>query len=159
MNREYISFPQVIGEIISYLIAVAATIYGVVLGLTIKGPVPTHYNYAGVPDGYGSAWTALIMPLTMLALNIILSYTVHFGNPKRWNMPFRINEEKAVLIYHDMVWMYTVVRLIFALLALMFTITVFKSGSALSVFSIATVVLLILSTIVFSIIAYMHNKA
>ncbi|MEE3378624.1 MAG: DUF1648 domain-containing protein, partial [Lachnospiraceae bacterium] len=89
MRKPYITIPHLVMEIISYVLLVV-TVAGVFIFIWKNGgePVPTHYNFAGEVDGYGSAWTLLLMPGIMLFVNSTISFSIHVMSPAGWNMPF-----------------------------------------------------------------------
>lgn len=158
MNKPYISLPQFVCEIAAWLICLAALISGIVSGITIKEPIPTHFSISGQIDGYGSAWVAVLLPVVMVALAVLLSVFGHFGNPYKWNLPFKLNEKNAVYVFHDFVWMYALLELVFSLLALAYSILIVTDGSKFLVCSIMMVLVLPFIVIIPTVRASKHNK-
>jgi len=59
----------------------------------IPGKIPTHFNAAGTPDGFGSKATIWLLPLTGLALWLLMTIVNRF--PDKFNFPVKITEENA----------------------------------------------------------------
>lgn len=157
MNRSYISLPQFIVEVISYLIILGSLIAGIIIATSTTGEIPVHYDLAGNVDGYGSPYVMLIMPLAMLLCSILISVCSHFSNPAKWNMPFRVKPGNELIVYHDFVWSYVIIQMLFSIMSLAFVIFLPKSGNALFVVTMSMCVMLIPGIVVPSIMAKKHN--
>lgn len=57
----------------------------------IPSEVPTHFNWKGEADSFGSANSMLILPVISMVLSVVL-YSVSFY-PNSFNFPVQINEE------------------------------------------------------------------
>ena len=59
--------------------------------------IPTHYNFAGEIDGYGSRWTLLLMPVIGLVTDLTVAITTRF--PQSWNAGVKITVYNRVRVY------------------------------------------------------------
>ena len=59
--------------------------------------IPTHYNFAGEVDGYGSRTTLLILPLIGFVTDIAIAITSRF--PQSWNAGVKITVFNRVGVY------------------------------------------------------------
>ena len=126
MRKPYITIPHLVMEIISYVLLVV-TVAGVFIFIWKNGgePVPTHYNFAGEVDGYGSAWTLLLMPGIMLFVNITISFSIHVMSPAGWNMPFKIKPGREIAVWRCIVLMNAVLMLLISAFAMVSTVMAF----------------------------------
>lgn len=63
----------------------------------IPETIPTHFGFSGEPDAWGSKSTLLILPVTSLALYLLLTVIGFF--PRTYNYPFKITEKNALAQY------------------------------------------------------------
>ncbi len=112
---------------------------------------------AGEIDGYGSPYTALILPLIMLSMVILFCLISHLVSPKYWNMPFKVKPQAAVVVYGDMVTMITVMGLLSGIYSLFEVILFMDSELSTLVISFVYVGLLMADAIVQLIRAKRHN--
>ncbi len=73
-------------EILSYVMILGGIIFVIVYASTHPGEMPVHFDMDGNPDEYGSPWTFVFFPISMLVFNGILFVCLHFVNPKNWNV-------------------------------------------------------------------------
>lgn len=59
--------------------------------------IPSHFNAAGVPDGYGSKLTLWILPVTTVIIYIGMTILEEF--PHIFNYPVKITPENAITQY------------------------------------------------------------
>lgn len=59
--------------------------------------IPTHFNVAGQPDGWGSKWTILLFPILALILGPALLFLSRF--PQVFNYIWQITPENAARQY------------------------------------------------------------
>ncbi|WP_405216017.1 DUF1648 domain-containing protein [Agrococcus sp. Ld7] len=83
--------------------------------------VPTHFDAAGRPDGWGSKSSVLWLALVMAALTALLAW---LSTKPRWaNYPVQLTEQNAQRVYREgermLVWMLWPIALLFAGLALL----------------------------------------
>ena len=145
MRKPYITIPHLVMEIISYVLLVV-TVAGVFIFIWKNGgePVPTHYNFAGEVDGYGSAWTLLLMPGIMLFVNITISFSIHVMSPAGWNMPFKIKPGREIAVWRCIVLMNAVLML--------------ERGDLIMLISVGLVVLIIPAIVVPTMMASRRNR-
>ncbi len=145
MNKPYIKGIHIAIEIAALVFALASVAVAVVYALTSDGPVPMNYDFKGNVTGYGSAWTALIMPVVALAMVITDGVILHMVPPTSWNTGFRVKAAKANAVYTEIGLMLALLSLEFALFALSFTI--FLTLSKADLFGSAAIVLAVVMTV------------
>lgn len=59
--------------------------------------VPTHFNFSGVPDSYGSKFRLLTLPIMSVGLYILITVLERY--PRTYNFPFEITEKNAECQY------------------------------------------------------------
>lgn len=59
--------------------------------------LPTHYNFRGEPDDYGSKTSILFLPLIGLGLFVMMTFVAL--NPHTMNMPVRVTDENREQVY------------------------------------------------------------
>jgi uncharacterized membrane protein len=59
--------------------------------------IPTHFNGAGIPDGYGSRSSIWILPVTGAFMYLLLTLVAAF--PQIYNFPVKITENNALVQY------------------------------------------------------------
>lgn len=101
MNRPYIKPVHIVAEFIGIITTVVALLYSVIKAAMTEGEIATHYDFSGNVDGYGSPWVMIILPIIMLVTMIIMVLSLHLASPGAWNFPFKVNPERAVLVYSD----------------------------------------------------------
>ena len=122
MNKPYITKLHIVLEIAAFLICAASMILAVFYALKAGGPVPTHYDFSGNVTGYGSPWTALIMPVVALAMTITDAVVLHIVPASSWNTGFKVRAARANAVYKETGLMLALLSLEFALFALAFTL-------------------------------------
>lgn len=160
MNKIYFTRGHKIIEIISYVLLAVSFILVIIAQKTLPAKIPVHYNAAGRATGYGSPATLFLMPIIILFSNLMISFITHFVSVDFWNTPFKVNEEKKILVYRDIVSMMLWMELEIAVFNLVFTIMscLQKMGGALFL-SILLMVLFTVTIIVFCILAARHNES
>ena len=157
MNKPYIKKWHLIVEIVSYVLILAAIIFGIIMTCTIEGEVPTHWDMSGNVDAYGSPASMLILPIIMLITNILVSATVHFMPAKSWNMPFKPKPGRELIIFSDMVGMMVWMEFVIALFTLIMTIWFFNFVICM-IGTVALVVGIFAILIAGIVMAVKHNK-
>lgn len=160
MRKPYITIPHLVMEIISYVLLVV-TVAGVFIFIWKNGgePVPTHYNFAGEVDGYGSAWTLLLMPGIMLFVNITISFSIHVMSPAGWNMPFKIKPGREIAVWRCIVLMNVVLMLLISTFAMVSTVVLMlERGDLIMLLSVGLVVLIIPAIVVPMVMASRRNR-
>ena len=145
MNKPYIKGIHIAIEIAALVFALASVAVAVVYALTSDGPVPMNYDFKGNVTSYGSAWTALIMPVVALAMVITDGVILHMVPPTSWSTGFRVKAAKANAVYAEIGLMLALLSLEFALFALSFT--VFLTLSKADLFGSAAIVLAVVMTV------------
>jgi hypothetical protein len=54
----------------------------------LTGPLPTHFNLAGRPDGWGSAHVLWLFPAIAAALYLLMTWVARY--PRAFNFPVRV---------------------------------------------------------------------
>lgn len=157
MNKPYIKKSHLIVEIVSYVLILAAIIFGIIMTCTIEGEVPTHWDMSGNVDGYGSPASMLILPIIMLFTNLLVSACIHIMPAKSWNMPCKPKPGRELIIFSDMVWMMVWMEFAIALFTLIMTIGFFKFVICM-IATVALTVGIFAILIAGIVIAVKHNK-
>lgn len=152
MNRAYIRPVHIIMEIASYALMVVALIISIIFATRIDGKIPTHFDFYGNPSGYGSPWVLIIFPAIMIITGLIISLTIHKLNPKHWNMPVKVTEKNALIVYGHTVSMICAFLLEMAIYTLYFSIRMGLQNPGSMVSAIILVV------VIFATMAYFIYK-
>ena len=158
MRKAYIRPHHLIIQGLSILAMLISFIYAMVIALTVKGEVSTHVNVVGEIDGYGSPATILLLPSIMIVMLVVMLLVLHKTSPKSWNMPFRVSEERQIIVYSDMSLMMSLICLesgIFTLIETLTYINNIVSGFAIAMIYTAA---LLITVLVITIAAARHNK-
>ncbi len=91
------SLVEKILQIVSVLVLAATAIQLIMAWSTLPQTIPTHFNAAGSPDGWGGKTTLLMLPIFEAAMYIMLTVIERF--PKIYNFPVEITEKNALLEY------------------------------------------------------------
>ena len=96
LKLELSKFDKIV-EIVGWLIMF--TVWGLTLSNYQRLPeiIPTHYNGAGIADGFGDKWMILTLPLVATFLFIGLTILNQF--PQKFNYPTEITPENALKQY------------------------------------------------------------
>lgn len=158
-NRDYITRLHLILEILAWVLLLVSLIIAVVGAVTMEGPIPIHFDGKGNPNSYGSPASLLLLPAIVIIALGSVSFIAHFLDPSVWNMPFKVNPLRKGIVYRDMMSMIFIMELLIAGLALFITMSIFfqRTGSVGWVTGIFVGVLF-LDIIVWSAIAYRHNR-
>lgn len=100
-ERPKLKIPYSIDEIIMELFSVMVILINIWLLLKyyklLPNTIPTHFNVAGVPDGYGSKGSILTLPIIAFIMYFFLTLLSRF--PNIYNYPKPITEENAEYQY------------------------------------------------------------
>ena len=132
-NREYIRPCHRIAVIVSFIILLVSLILAIVLAATTKGEIPTHFDFFGEIDSYGSPWTAVLLPAIMLLTNLGSLAIITFVPISSWNMPAKITDANRPFVFNDAVWTIVITMLTMSLLALTGTICMFFAHGAFGI--------------------------
>ena len=88
---------QRIAGILSPVILAGTILFVVIRWHYLPDQIPTHYNFAGEIDGYGSRWTLLIMPVIGLVTDLVVAVSSRF--PQSWNAGVKITVYNRVRVY------------------------------------------------------------
>lgn len=109
-------------EGLSVLLGLVAVVVAMVGRSKLPEEVPTHWDFQGNPDGYGSPTTFVFLPLIMLTAILATSAIIHFTDPSVWNMPFQMQGERKVIVVRTLITILLLVNLEMALFSLWFTL-------------------------------------
>jgi uncharacterized membrane protein len=107
---------EIVGEILALVATLAALVYPLTAWSTLPARVPTHFNLAGVPDGWGSKNILLLMPTVGVALYALLTIVARF--PRLFNYPVKPTPDELPDQYRLARWLLTWIK---ANVAIMFT--------------------------------------
>ena len=77
--------------IVTYIIHIA------LIYKTLPESLPTHFNFAGNPDGFGDRISVIFEPLISALVVIIVEIISHF--PQLWNYPVKVTDENRDILY------------------------------------------------------------
>ena len=150
---------QLVFEIISYVIVIISLIVAIIGVCTLPKEIAVNFEANGEVSGYGSSTGLLLMPIIMLFTNGLISVMMHFLPISMWNMPFKVNPQKAVLVYRSMVSMLIGLEFLDAVFSLVFTgMMYFSFAKFMLVFTFLYVILIFVDIILFCVISYKRNK-
>ncbi|GGH83310.1 putative membrane protein [Pullulanibacillus pueri] len=84
-------------DLICGIVIIGMIVYTVQAIFQMPDTIPIHYNAKGEPDGWGSRWISLIMPLITVALYIPTVFLQK--HPEKHNYPERLSESNAYAFY------------------------------------------------------------
>ena len=159
MNKIYFTRGHKIIEIISYVLLAVSFILAIIAQKTLPDQIPAHYDLTGKVTGYGSPTTLFMLPGIMLFSNLIISFVTHFVSTDFWSMPFKVKEERKIIVYRDIVSLMLWIELEIAAFTLIFTIMSYiQKMAGAFVLTILLMVLFAVTIIVFCILAAKHNR-
>ena len=121
-NKIYFSKTSVVMEIAAYVLLLAGMILAVVFMVTGEKEIPLRYDFQGNAEAYGSPAVLLIMPLSMLFVNMIMSLSNHISEMKISGLPFTVRPGREFNVCCSLVRMVVELQIILALYAVFFTI-------------------------------------
>lgn len=158
-KKLYITKAHIVVEIISYVVMLASFIFAIYAINTLPDEIPTHYDFQGNVDGYGSPGSIIILPIIMLITNLFISLLTHFVSPQFYNMPFKIKPGRELQAYKDVVWMLIGMELMFSLFTLASVWSQYVSNGKIIMIASVVMTVGIFAHIIFTIIMmYRHNK-
>ena len=159
MNKPYITKLHIIFEVLAFIFGFASVIYGVAFALKAGGPVPTNFSMAGEITGYGSPWVVLLTPGIIFITDIIMSLVLHFLPANKWNVSFKINPQRELIVFTYISLMVAVMEFTMGAWSLAVTfLWTLNMGNAIFIASIVLTVALIAEAAIFYILAYRSNK-
>ena len=90
---------QKVLNLLSFLLFLGLFLYPVLIWSKIPDEIPTHYNFAGEADAFGSKSSILIPSLIGALLYGLLLFVGHF--PDIWNVPVKITAENKDWVYRN----------------------------------------------------------
>ncbi len=97
---------QLIFELVSYIICIAALALAIVFVIQNPQEVPVNYDFDGEVTKYGSSKTILFLPITMLVMCIFMSLIIHLLPVQYMNVGVNIKPGREFLIYRDLTWIF-----------------------------------------------------
>ena len=86
-------------NLLSFLLFLELFLYPALIWSKIPEGIPTHYNFAGEADAFGSKTSVLIPSLIGGLLYGLLIFVGHF--PDIWNVPVKITAENKDWVYRN----------------------------------------------------------
>ena len=90
---------QKVINLLSFLLFLGLFLYPVLIWSKIPDEIPTHYNFAGEADAFGSKSSILIPSLIGALLCGLLLFVGHF--PDIWNVSVKITAENKDWVYRN----------------------------------------------------------
>ena len=130
---------------------VAVIVWGIIIWMIHRAPdiVPTHFDASGKPNAYGSP-AGVTIPCVLLTIGAVVCMVCAYF-PRHINMPFEIRNIRQVELAIRLLRV-TGITFLLIPLALAYTMLGMSSPSAIPI--LATVALILVETVLFSIIIY-----
>jgi uncharacterized membrane protein len=136
-------------EIVSISCYVFLIIMLVIYYPDLPKSVPTHYNAAGVPDGFGSKTSIIILPVIGVFVYALLTFAQRV--PHLFNFPVPLNEQNYRRQYDNALLMMKILKLIITVQFLYITLVTIETGlghmKGLGSFFVPIFLVLILGTV------------
>lgn len=87
-----------IRELLSFGIALGSAVYCAANFTDLPATIPTHYDFQGHADGFGSRATILAVPAVAVIFTILLTAVQRF--PQYHNFPAVVTEDNAQRLYY-----------------------------------------------------------
>lgn len=88
-----------IHDLACWIVMIGMFVYTILAIFQMPNTIPIHTNAKGEPDGWGSKWISLIMPLIIVALYVPEVFLQK--HPEKHNYPVRLSESNAYLFYRN----------------------------------------------------------
>lgn len=158
-GRGFIQKKHIIIEILSYVLLMIAFILAIVAAVTTEGKIPTHYTLSGEIDGYGSAWTLLLMPIIMLITNGTVSVCLHLLPVSAWSTPQPVKPANSMRVYGDLAMMFVLLEIEISLFTVASTICSIQQKGGLELIAVFIMLAAVFATCGWGIWASIaHNK-
>ena len=122
--------------------------------------IPTHFNGAGEPDGFGSKTTVFLFPGITLFIYILLTVAARF--PHFYNYPVKITDRNAEIQYRLAIRMLRITKvlvlLMFAYLNYKTILTAIGKATGLGLVFLPVFLLLLFGTIGIYLVQALNNK-
>jgi len=156
--RAYLNKIHVTIMILSVVLAVAALVLSIVFAATSDGQIPVHFGLDGKADEYASAWEAISLPIILLVTNLTMVVMLLFVPLSAWNIPVKITENNAPILYREAALLVSLIGLLFSLMSLVGTICLYKAHEAAGYVTIGFTVLNVVIAIVFTVKMVVDGK-
>ena len=132
-------------------VIVAIIVWGLIIWMVHQAPdiVPTHFDASGKPNAYGSP-AGVTIPCALLTIGAIVCMVCAYF-PQHINMPFKIRNTRQVELAIRLLRV-TGITFLLTPLAVAYTLLGMSSPSVIPI--LATVGLILVETVLFSIIIY-----
>ncbi len=146
-------------EGLSVLLALAALVAAIVGRSSMPEQVPTHWDFHGNPNGWGSPNSFLLFPIIMLLVILTTSLIIHSLDIPQWNMPFKLNPARQLPVGRAFITTLLAVNLELGAFTLWFTLqTIRQDMTGTAAFITIFVVVLMLTLAIGTALSYLRNK-
>ena len=101
---------QTISNLISIILVAGYIIFLLVTWKSIPDIVPTHFNFSGNADSYGSKNTLIFIPIIMIAVFTLIAVSERF--PGTWHFPVEITDENREQLFQIGTYMLAAIKLL-----------------------------------------------
>lgn len=101
---------QKVLEAITAILVLCQIVYVSVRYSKIGDKIPTHFDFAGNPDGWGSKSTIFVLLGATIFLYVLLTVCMFF--PKMWNIPVKVTDENRTRIFSYVINMILLTKLL-----------------------------------------------
>lgn len=97
-------------NILCLIVLIGITIYLIIRWNAMPKLIPSHYDFAGNVDSYGSKGSVLMMPIMSWVLYILITVLEMF--PALWNTGVKVTEENKFRVYAILRLMLDIIKFI-----------------------------------------------
>lgn len=97
-------------NILCLIVLIGITIYLIIRWNSMPKLIPSHYDFSGKVDSYGSKASVLIMPIMSWVLYILITVIEMF--PALWNTGVKVTEENKFRVYAILRLMLDIIKFI-----------------------------------------------
>ncbi|MDR3552506.1 MAG: DUF1648 domain-containing protein [Clostridia bacterium] len=130
-ERPKINLPMTSKEWVVEILCVLAILTTIVLlvinYVRLPERVPSHFDFSGAADGWGSKSVLFMLPCLMIGLYLVMTIVARF--PRIFNMPIEITEENAEREYRLARGMVAVIKLEIVLFMALFEWQTIKAAA------------------------------
>lgn len=123
-------------EMLAWLLLLAS--YGIAIyGMRhLPESIATHYALDGVPDGYGSPGSLLILPIIITIALGTVSLVAHFVPVDMLNVPFEMQEKNQTQVYQTIISMLHALQIEIGAYTLYMTIMSYRQDGRYAILSL-----------------------
>jgi hypothetical protein len=142
-------------NIVCFLILVGLGVYLLIVWRELPATIPTHYNAAGLADGWGGKGSLIVLYGISWLMAVGLSVVSFF--PQIWNIGVEVTAQNRERVYAILYHLLTVIKLLVVLI-FAFLIVMSALGKNLSVWFLPVMMIVMFGTIIGFLIALFRSR-